>query len=232
MNRIDTKFIVNLETLNKILPSVVDNYYILEVENNKIMEYKTTYYDTKDWKMFNAHQNSKLNRHKIRRRDYILSDTQHLEVKFKNNKKLTKKSRIKRENTHLDFTIDDLNLIERKTPYNGEKIEVKLKNHFQRIMLIHKYEKERVTIDSNISFTNPSGNEKCIDDLIILEIKRENKINSSVIFKKLKNIYIRELRISKYILGSILLYPQLKSNNYKKKILAINKILSDCKEIM
>ena len=45
--------------------------------------------------LYHDHHNGKLNRYKVRRRRYIDTDTEFLEVKLKNNKKRTIKSRIK-----------------------------------------------------------------------------------------------------------------------------------------
>ncbi len=231
MNRIDSKFVFHFDQLNDLLQEAHENYYILKINDSTVMEYNTTYFDTKDWQMFTSHQNNKLNRHKIRNRKYLVSNSNHLEIKFKNNKKKTSKKRIKcDDNTELS-TLREKSFIGERSPYCAENIEVKLKNSFNRIMLIHKYDKERITIDSNIEFSCPDNNKKAFNDLTILEIKREHKTNNSDFYKILKNKNIHELRLSKYMLGSISLYPKLKSNNYKPKLLAINKILKNSNSI-
>ena len=44
------------------------------------------------------HQNKKLNRYKIRQREYLISDISFFEIKFKSNKGRTIKKRIKTKN--------------------------------------------------------------------------------------------------------------------------------------
>ena len=86
MNRKDTKFIFNEEKLPELLEALKDNYNILEISNKRESLYKTMYFDTDDFKFYTQHHNGKLNRHKVRYRQYADVDTTYLEVKFKSNK--------------------------------------------------------------------------------------------------------------------------------------------------
>ncbi len=65
MNRIDTKYIVSADRLADILSGAKKTYRILEIDNQREFLYRTTYFDTEDYKMYTAHQNGKLNRYKI-----------------------------------------------------------------------------------------------------------------------------------------------------------------------
>ena len=62
------------------------HYKCVEIENKRVSQYQTLYYDTKDMKLYNEHHNGHLNRYKIRHRTYVDSNLSFLEVKFKNNK--------------------------------------------------------------------------------------------------------------------------------------------------
>ena len=73
LNRVDTKFVCSVIKLSNILKDLIGKYEILEINNRRIMSYQTKYYDTPDFKMFIAHQNGKLNRYKVREREYIIS---------------------------------------------------------------------------------------------------------------------------------------------------------------
>ena len=95
MNRVDTKFPLRAEILwKKILPEISNDYYIVEIDGLRYMEYKTVYFDTPDNMFFMAHHNGKLDRYKVRKRMYVDTKTSFLEVKHKNNKGKTKKKRI------------------------------------------------------------------------------------------------------------------------------------------
>lgn len=95
MNRKEIKYTVQRNLLPVILSRIVKSYDILEINGQNFMPYKSVYFDTKDYKLYTNHQNGKLNRYKVRSRTYELTGTEYFEIKFKNNKKRTIKSRIK-----------------------------------------------------------------------------------------------------------------------------------------
>ncbi|HEX3009663.1 MAG TPA: VTC domain-containing protein [Bacteroidales bacterium] len=96
MNRTDTKYVFNLQLLPEILDEAKSRYRVLEINNDRFFTYKTTYYDTSDYELFNNHVLGRLNRHKIRHRTYESTGVSYLEVKFKSNKDRTIKWRIKK----------------------------------------------------------------------------------------------------------------------------------------
>ena len=86
MNRIDKKFVFKSEKLPKLLNELSEFYNILEVNGNTIQEYKSLYYDTEDRTFFLEHHNERVNRYKVRFREYVGSNLFFLEIKCKNNK--------------------------------------------------------------------------------------------------------------------------------------------------
>jgi hypothetical protein len=95
-NRTDTKFVFNVDLLPTILSELVPYYSILEIKEKRINSYQTLYYDTKDFLSYLRHHNGKANRIKVRFRKYIESELVYLEVKNKNNKSRTIKTRTKK----------------------------------------------------------------------------------------------------------------------------------------
>jgi hypothetical protein len=93
MNRSDHKFWFSYELLHDMLRCIKNDYYILSINNQVLLPYKTTYYDTLKNDMYVAHHNGKLNRYKIRRRSYIINDISFLEVNPHCVKKLRKKEK-------------------------------------------------------------------------------------------------------------------------------------------
>ena len=94
MNRIDTKFVTTMPQLVRLLKMAQGEYYVQEIKGERNMLYDTTYFDTRDFGMYNEHQHKHTNRQKIRFRTYVSSDLQFMEVKTKNNHGRTKKKRI------------------------------------------------------------------------------------------------------------------------------------------
>ncbi len=222
MNRVDTKFVCSVEQLPAILNNISDKYKVLEINEQRIMHYRTKYYDTPDFKMFIAHQNGKLNRYKVRERKYIISGINFFEIKYKNNKRRTLKSRIVKSDNYLDFSNKEIDFLNCKSPFSSDELELKLYNTFRRITLTNQI--ERVTIDFGIKFSNDNGSKGYLPALAIIEVKQSKfSINSDVV-KVLKKHQIRPCSFSKYCIGTTLVYPNLKSNRFKSKILLINKL--------
>ena len=223
MERTDEKFTVKINDIAEILQLLSKTYRCLEINNKRLFSYETEYLDNSESILHKNHQNGKLNRFKIRFRDYIQSGITFLEIKFKSNKGVTKKSRIKLSFKSRNGSNEYNKFINKNTPYNPSKLDITLSNSFDRITLVNLSTKERVTFDINLKFNNKKE-VKELPELGIIEVKREKGNRKSEILSLLKNKGIRPTRFSKYAIGSVLLNPDLKYNNFKKKLLFINKI--------
>lgn len=222
MNRIDTKFICGVSLLPEILHEISDDYRILEIEGKHIMEYRTNYFDTAGFIMYNEHQNGKLNRYKIREREYSDSAVKFLEVKFKDNRCRTYKSRILRSERLKQFTNDELTFLHKSSPFVPWELEPKLCNGYNRITLTNQI--ERVTVDFNMTFSCARGDSISFPELVIFEIKQNKFSLDSPAISVLKRHNIRSSGFSKYCIGSMMLYKNLKSNRFKTKIQLLNKL--------
>lgn len=222
LNRIDTKFLCTKSQLSEILKELTNDYRVLEINGRKISSYKTTYFDTEDFRMYREHQNGKLNRYKVREREYLESDLKFLEVKFKNNKGRTLKTRVKRVNDESVFNAKELEFLEQKVPFSPSELDVQLRNKYKRITLTNQV--ERVTIDLDMSFRNNQGTLIEIPSLVIIEVKQEKFSLDSSVVSLLKKHRIRTNGFSKYCIGTMMLNEHLKSNTFKSKIKIINHL--------
>lgn len=227
MNRVDTKFLININQLHVLLEKAIEHYRIVEIDGERLPHYSSIYFDTEHSEMYRMHHNGKLNRYKIRMRSYVDSGISFLEVKNKNNKGRTSKKRIKINEE--DFQLVHLNEKEQKflnerTPYDSLALTPKIQNYFERITLVDKAETERVTIDMGLMYSSYTTHlEKSVDNLVVVEMKQDGASKSP--FRE----YLNELKIlpgsmSKYCLGMVLLDAELKNNIFKKKIRKINKL--------
>ena len=130
-DRVDTKFICGISILPEILDDISKDYYILDIDGIKRMTYKTNYFDTAGFKMYNEHQNGKLNRFKIREREYMDSSIKFLEVKFRNNKGRTIKSRILRSESKDPFTNNEIIFLHNNSPFSPAELEPKICNGYR-----------------------------------------------------------------------------------------------------
>ncbi|MGY8920028.1 MAG: polyphosphate polymerase domain-containing protein [Flavobacteriales bacterium] len=222
MKRVDTKFILTQSQLLEILSQIQEDYKILEINGERLMEYSTLYFDTQNKNCFKDHHNGKLNRFKIRMRKYLVSDLCFLEIKKKNNLGVTNKTRTKIKDFETILSSQSKEFIS-NSQINNLLLEPVLYNNFNRMTLVNKYFSERVTIDTNLSFRS-EGKEKKLDQLIVIEVKQEGKRLNTSINSVLKSLKIAPTNFSKYCIGVTNTFDKIKSNRFKEINLKINKI--------
>lgn len=227
MNRTDTKFLANKQQLVQVLTLARDDYYVQEIEHQRIAHYRTTYWDTPDYFFFRLHQATHRPRMKVRVRTYEDSNgLTFLEVKKKDNHGKTRKKRIEvvsqedvEDNGGEEFVL-------KQTKHDLNTYHPCLQNYFCRITLVNRAKTERLTIDFDVRYTNFDTRLKADSgELVIIELKRDGRVYSPI-----KDILLR-LRIkpygySKYVIGSIMTNPNLKGNLLKPKLHYISKVCS------
>ena len=222
MNRTDTKFAFRVSKLKNLLKKIQTFYKVLEVNNERIQTYNSLYFDTEDRKFYIDHHNRRVNRNKIRFREYVGSSLTFLEVKLKNNKGKTIKKRMEVANISEKLSSKQKEYIEKII---GKELEVSAKQwiRFSRITFVHKTKKERLTIDINLSFENKKEKGD-LKEIVIAEVKQERMSRSSDFMRIAKEMSILPMRLSKYCISTLQLNPNIKQNRFKKKQLFINKL--------
>jgi hypothetical protein len=222
MSRTDTKFVLHEEQLLSLLDAVKDSYDILEIDNNRMASYSSLYFDTPSKKFYHDHHNGRAHRLKIRMRKYLESDLCFLEVKQKDGRGNTNKSRVQIEDFETSLSPESKRFI-KETVNQDYDLSTSIWNGFNRITLANRFEKERVTIDLNLKF-RINESTKSFENLAIIEVKQEGLNRQSTIVKALRANRLLPFSISKYCIGMISLYDDLKYNRFKSKLLKINKI--------
>lgn len=231
MNRIDTKYLLSKAQLHEAFALLADSYSVQTIGSEAIAPYHTLYFDTPDVAMYTMHHNRKLHRQKLRVRQYRQNNTTFFELKDKNNRGKTEKTRIpvavERFNDCL--TLPEVgDFVANNTPYTVGGLLPQVENHFNRITLANNALTERVTIDSDISFFNHAtglGNDT-MTDLVVIEVKQNPSLRAdSRIVAVLQQLRIQPKRVSKYCLGTVLTNPDAKYNRYKDKLRYIEKQL-------
>jgi len=222
MNRTDTKFAFEVAKLPLLIQKMIPFYRILAIDGKLIHDYKSLYFDTDNRKFYLDHHNRRVNRNKIRFREYVGSGLIFLEIKRKNNKGRTIKKRIK-----VDAISDQLTLKQQQyiNKIVGKDLNVEAKQwiNFSRITFVHKTQKERLTIDINLTFENDKQ-EGDLKQITIAEVKQERMSRSSDFMRLAKELHILPIRISKYCMSTLELNPNLKQNRFKEKKIFINKL--------
>lgn len=223
MDRIETKYVFNFNELDAILNELINDYIIVVVNEQQLCDYQTIYFDTDNFDLYNQHHNGKLNRYKVRYRTYVESCLNYLEVKFKNNKGRTKKTRIQIYDVQSNFSKQDLAFLDKELPFSAIDLNPKIWVNYKRITLVNIALNERITVDLNLQFSNLHKEHLC-DQLVIAEVKQNKKTNSLFI-DLMRKKHIHPISFSKYCFGVSQLFTQLKTNNFKQTFLRIHNIV-------
>jgi hypothetical protein len=229
MKRYDTKFIFHRDKLQSVLDYLRSDYQVLEIDNKRSFRYENLYYDTDDHFFYHQHHNQRVNRYKLRCRKYIESNNCYFEIKFKNNKKKTIKTRILLEDKNIHHKLlEESREFARKLVLidNGnivDEVKPALWIDFNRITFANVIKKERLTFDINLTYTDKKSNSCKINNLIIAELKSEHASLNSFFNQYLKDLQIFPTKFSKYCVGIALTEKNIKCNRFKKNLLKLHK---------
>lgn len=152
-----------------------------------------------------------------------------LEIKQKDGKGNTNKSRVQIADFETTLSVEADKFITESTSAHYQ-LSPCMWNQFNRFTLVNPADKERVTVDLNLSYKN-GETRKTYDKLVIIEVKQERFNRNSPIVKELKTLHINPYGFSKYCIGMITLYKNLKYNRFKRKILQINNCFFSPKQL-
>ncbi|MBP1672941.1 MAG: polyphosphate polymerase protein [Bacteroidetes bacterium] len=221
MNRIDTKYITDIETFSKLMELIQQKYYVQEHLGNRIAKYRTLYFDTPNLQFYMQHHNGKSARNKVRVRQYCDSGQFFCEIKKKSNKGRTVKKRIEvGSNDFIDLSYNPniKTLIEKELLIDCTELFPNLENRFFRITFVNFEKTERLTVDFEVSFINHQNHlENKLQNLVIIELKQEGRSHSD--FKQMiYDLPVFEKSFSKYCIGVVVTDPSIKANRFKSKI--------------
>lgn len=228
MDRVDTKFMLPISYLALILEELMPHYSVLDIEDKRIFTYHNTYFDTPDYSFYHMHHQGKLNRYKVRHRYYTDTHTGFLEVKFKNNKGRTIKTRMANNEAYLDQSCSTF--LASQLGEHFRTLQASQKGSYQRIALANEQSSERLTLDLNLHFESfQQGNNEYKHDIdlpqmFIAELKQNRHNIHSPFAQLMARLNIRPVNFSKYCIGCSLLTPNLKKNRFKPQLRSLQKL--------
>jgi hypothetical protein len=230
MDRMDTKYVFSAVKLPDLLKRLKEEYRILEINGERIFNYKSTYFDTTEHQFYFEHVKGKMERNKIRFRQYEISGVTFLEIKRKTRKNRTVKWRIKHVPDNNICDTRARKFINEHFGYDPGELTPVLENSFKRITLAGKRFHERVTIDVDLSFNTPEGAKTEIPSVVIGELKSSGQSTKSPFYKIMKQLSLRPTGFSKYCIGNAILLDLPNKNVLKSKLLLLNKIENEYKQ--
>lgn len=223
LTRVESKHLMTLGQCSELVRTLTGSYRVLEIQDARIGRYETMYYDTPSFLTYLQHHNRKGNRYKLRLRHYDTSDETYLEVKKKNNKGSTEKSRIRTSWSSSGFLPDQVEFLRSVFPYDCRSFHPVLWTMYNRLTLVSRKSPERITLDTGITFGD-GQNVISYPNLVIGEIKYEKGVKDSPALLALHGMSIRKRAFSKYCIGVSLLYSWLKHNRFKENLLYVARL--------
>lgn len=223
LKRTDTKLLLHFDQLVAALSALTDDYRVLDVAGRRLHRYRTLYFDTPDFALYHHHHNGRRSRYKIRERAYVDSGLAFVEVKHKVRSDRTVKHRQALPAVATRLDPGAAAFVSAHSPFIGPALEPKLWNDFFRVTLVSQARVERLTIDVDLRFEwRWTGVE--LPGVVIAEVKQERFSPDSAFLEQMRRLGVRPGGFSKYCAGAALLYPHLKSNNFKPRLLALNRL--------
>lgn len=231
MNRVDSKFIIPRDKLATTLEKITDHYSVLEIDEKRVFRYQNIYYDTNDLDFYHSHHNGKLNRYKVRYRSYVDSGSAYLEVKFKNNKKRTQKTRIKVDAPPSQVIETSHDFLYECGLSDSQYLRPVQNGGYFRVALANEAAAERITIDTEMYFYNTPSTDNTkherlpIGNFVIAEVKQSRMNRKSPFYQLMREQGFKKRSFSKYCMGMQFVHEgRLKANKFKATKLHLNRI--------
>lgn len=223
LQRFDTKFLLTVEQFLFLVEKIEKSYFAIEIDGNLISDYQSEYWDTPNRDLYFLHHRKILPRYKIRKRSYLNNGESYWELKTKSIKGQTVKTRIPSfpKDNHIPEEIFKI-LNEQQNKYISSEFEPVMVSKFQRLALLNVEKNERITFDWDIEFTS-KGEVLKLEGLIVAEIKQKQRDRNSFFFKECRNLHLQSNNFSKYCIGTALLNPSIKQNNFKRILEKVKK---------
>ncbi len=224
LDRIDTKFLMPIGLVPDLLQRCAPEYQVLEVNQKRLCRYRTQYFDTAELLLYHSHHAGRTPRHKVRVRTYLETNQEYLEVKLKTNKGRTRKSRVRLRNAAaIPFErLHGQDFFGVAAVVSPVQLRQVVTVTYTRITLVSATALERVTLDLGLEFSSEAGSQS-YPGLVIAELKQARN-GRSCFQGTMKAMGVRNTTVSKYCLGVISLYEQVKKNRYKRILYRIQRM--------
>lgn len=221
-SRMDTKYLVPATTLPRILEELAREYRMLVVDGHQGSMYRTQYLDTPELRAYHDHHNGRPRRSKVRMREYASSGLCFLEVKRRTGRGRTVKRRIPVPGLATTLDREQMEFVASVTDL-GPVLVPTVWNEFRRFTLVHPERIERITIDIGLNFRG-GGRTASLPGVCVAELKEGRAGHGSPFAALMRALPSPPTRFSKYCVGTILLEPGVKYNQFKPILLRARKL--------
>jgi hypothetical protein len=232
LQRVDSKYVMTVDQLLDALADLGNDYKVLEIDGRRIHRYQTLYFDTPDLSCYLQHHNGWRPRYKVRSRTYLDTETSYLEVKRKNNRGVTVKSRlpiagigtIPAMTKQLERSAG--NFVADHCPLPIDQLNPTIWNTFRRVTLVGRDDVERVTLDVDL-FLGYGDAQMSLAGIAVAEVKQEHHSLCSAFIDRMRSLGLRPMSFSKYCVGVNLFYRGVKRNRFKPMLRYLDTLLKE-----
>ena len=221
LTRVDRKYLVPAAILPDLLDQVRDAALALEIERHRRFGYRTVYFDTPEADSYLAATRRRRRRHKVRTRIYLDTGDCYLEVKTKDGRGRTVKTRIPYPLQDADrlsaeahsFLIAELAPLVADPADEVARLAPTISTHYQRATLFLPADRARVTIDTDLVASARTGSVLRVEDRAIVETK--SGASASAMDRLLWRSGSRPLKVSKFASCLAALDPELPATKWR-----------------
>lgn len=221
-DRVDNKYLVDLNEASGFLDAIRTGYTVLEIDNRREFRYSSCYYDDRYACYFEHHQGRR-QRLKVRTREYVDGGGQKFfEIKLKGSRGRTVKHRCPADDLIVSKVAgEELELVRSlyRSQYHKEMtfdLRPALIVQYRRCTLVASDGSERVTIDTSLGFSRPDDPDSPVrlgEQFIVIETKSSN--GKGIASDALKTLRVRKAsKCSKYCIGVNLTGGVTKGNSF------------------
>jgi len=219
--RVDRKYIVDYETLERLFSELGDDYLALEIDGERLQQYDSVYFDTPGLNGYRDHMQGRRKRFKCRTRLYG-GTACFFDLKMKGRRGETVKSRLPLSPLEQGSLTGQASaflkrgLLEEYGCAAPAGLVPTLQTSFERLTLIHSDQPERLTLDFGITFSRVGSGERyrMRPGHVLIETKSGSQLGT--VDRLLRGLGARPVTMcSKYCLGVALANPALPTNPYR-----------------
>ena len=219
--RVDRKYIVDFETLARLLCMLGDDYLALEIDGERLQQYDSVYFDTPALMGYKHHLQGRRKRFKCRTRLYG-GTACFFDLKMKGRRGETVKRRLALPSAaHGSLTSDAASFLKRELLHEygaaaPADLVPTLHNSFARLALTHPRREERLTLDFGLTLDRVDRDDtyRMRPGHVLIEAKSPTGLGT--VDRILPRLGARSLSMcSKYCLGVALSDPALPTNPYR-----------------
>lgn len=217
--RTDRKYLVSNKQFTEILLQTPADFSVVSDSGRLISQYESVYFDTPDLQLHKLAAVGRRRRFKLRTRTYVESKISFLELKIRNSRSQTKKTRLEipfdsrfsNPDAHQIWIESELANHDASVP---NAFGASLAVNFQRSTMVSLTEASRITIDSLLEFNSISAFNS--PEWLIVETKSAGQ--PSQLDRQLWKAGIRPSKVSKYGVGIALLHAATHRNKWHRTI--------------